>query len=742
MKSISLDGVWSLCGSGARPAGPVAAAVPGNIELDLERAGIVPELFYAGNIDALRPYEFNDWEYTKEFDVPADFPAAAYLIFEGLDGVAEVRLNGQCLGKCENALIRHSLRAGDCLRRGQRNQVSVRIVSPVLAVKNIALDHNAVAQRYNFGSLRLRKPAHAFGWDVSPRVVLGGLWRSVRLEERPDDAVVSWYVDTLKETDRHHALLLLSCSFRTKLTEWDHFDVELSGRCGDSEFFHRDKFYFTSGSFTFEFLKPKLWYPTGYGEQNLYEMTLKISCGGRELCSETRRMGIRTVKLVCDETPGNFVFRFEVNQIPIFVRGANWIPGDALHSRDAARHERMLGLFEECHANMLRVWGGGVYEPQSFYDYCDEHGLMVWQDFMMGCASYPQDEAFLSQIRSEAEWVVAELRQHPSIMVWAGDNEVDQFQSTAGDGRDPNCNRITREVLPQVLYRLDPGRPYLPSSPYVSPRKEVNWRVILDIPEQHIWGWRDYFKSPFYADNTAAFISETGFLGSPAVSSLQKFLSPANLWPGRGNPEWIAHATLYEFRIDLLFDNIRQLFLFEPQTLEEFAAASQAVQAEALKFFIENARTQKWQKSGLIWWNMIDCWPQFSDAAVDYYFEKKLAFDYIRRSQQPLQLFLSEWRDWGYDVIVGNDTLQAAAGVFEIIDADTSQVLLQGDFAVGANSNFRAGKLKIPVGEQRLLLLQLSAGDGRSSKNHYLSGKAPFDFAQYRQWQRVISQLG
>jgi len=191
-----------------------------------------------------------------------------------------------------------------------------------------------------------------------------------------------------------------------------------------------------------------------------------------------------------------------------------------------------------------------------------------------------------------------------------------------------------------------------------------------------------------------------------------------------------------------LFDNIRQLFLFEPQTLEDFVAASQAVQAEAFKFFIENTRTRKWKKSGLIWWNMIDCWPQFSDAAVDYYFEKKLAFDYIRRSQQPLQVFLSEWRDWGYDLIVGNDTLQPAAGVVEVIDADTREVLLQSDFAVDANANFRAGKLKIPVGEQRLLLLHLSAGDGRSSKNHYLSGKAPFDFARYRQWQTIISQLG
>lgn len=743
MKQLLLNGRWLLRGTGAVNVPEMPAEVPGNIELDLYRNGIIPDPFFGENVDLLRPYEFNNWVYERNFELPADFPAHADLVFDGIDCLAEILVNGRTAGKADNAFLRHRFAVDDLLRRGETNTVTVRIESPILAVKDIPLDHHSKAQAWNFESLRLRKPAHSYGWDIAPRMILGGLWRDVRLEERPDHALQCCYF-CLQDTQRTgEKQLCFSWSFRTSLNCWDQFDLDVTGRCGESEFHFQRKAKFTSGFDVIPVRNPKLWYPAGYGEQNLYDVEIRVSHRGEELFTAHRTIGIRSVKLEYDETPEHFKFRFRVNDIPIMVKGSNWVPADALHSRDRERTIPILELFRELGCNMLRVWGGGVYESPEFYDYCDRHGIMIWQDFMTGCAFYPMDEEFMGRFRTEVEQIVLELRQHPALILWAGDNEVDQFAAHMHDGRKPSHNRLTRELIPQVLHRLDPARPYLPSSPYISPAVEAREQDDLHSPEQHVWGPRDYFKSPFYAANPAAFISETGYHGAPAVESLRKFLSPEKLWPGHGNAEWIAHCTtpVYAYRIELMYRQIREFFGIEPQTIEEFVAASQIVQAEAKKFFVENVRAHKWRKSGILWWNVMDCWPQFSDAVVDYYFNRKLAFDYIRRSQKPLQVILGEWADWGHRVIVTNDTLAPVKGSVTVSDADTGETLFDGNFEVPANANAEAGRFDLPNGEQRLLLLRFEAGT-LSGANHYLTGHPPYSLEQYLGWREKIAALG
>lgn len=743
MKQLILDGRWNLRGTGAVDVPTIPAEVPGNIELDLHRNGIIPDPFFGENVDLLRPYEFDNWEYERTFELSADFPAQADLVFDGIDCLAEILVNGEPAGRAGNAFLRHRFAVDKLLRRGETNTVTVRIESPILAVKNIPLDHHSKAQAWNFESLRLRKPAHSYGWDIAPRMILGGLWRGVRLEERPAHALQCCYFCLQNTHGTNEKQLCFSWSFSTSLNCWDEFDLEVTGRCGESEFHFRHKVKFTSGFDIIPVRNPKLWYPAGYGEQNLYEVEIRVSHNGEELFTAHRTIGIRSVELEYDERPEHFKFRFRVNGIPIMVKGSNWVPADALHSRDRERTIPILDLFRELGCNMLRVWGGGVYESPEFYDYCDRHGIMVWQDFMTGCAHYPMDEEFLGRFRTEIEQIVLELRQHPSIVLWAGDNEVDQFAAGLGDGRKPSHNRLTREIIPQVLHRLDPARPYLPSSPYISPAVEARGENDLHSPEQHVWGPRDYFKSPFYAANPAAFISETGYHGAPAVESIRKFLPPEQLWPGRGNSGWIAHCTtpVYAYRVELMYRQIREFFGLEPETLEEFVAASQIVQAEAKKFFVENVRARKWRKSGVLWWNVMDCWPQFSDAVVDYYFNRKLAFDYIRRSQKPLQVILGEWENWGHRVIVTNDTLAPVTGSVTVSDADTGEILFEGGFEVPANANVDAGRFDLPNGEQRLLLLRFEAC-ALSGANHYLTGRPPYSLERYQKWQEKIAALG
>ncbi len=314
--------------------------------------------------------------------------------------------------------------------------------------------------------------------------------------------------------------------------------------------------------------------------------------------------------------------------------------------------------------------------------------------------------------------------------------------------RDPSLNLISKQVLPQVCAAEDPYRPYLPSSPYVSPeayRRGAREQKLL--PEQHLWGPRDYFKSRYYSECTAHFASEIGYHGCPNVSSLRRFIDADHLWPWKDNAQWRVHAAdqvpgggPYQYRVKLMANQVRELFGEEPSTLEEFAVASQVSQAEAKKYLIELFRMGKWRRTGIIWWNLLDCWPQLSDAVVDYYFSRKLAYWYIRRAQAPVHLMVGEPEDWRCRVVVGNDTLVQATGEFSVSDADSGATVLEGRFHAPANANARLGSIPVSHSDHRLFLLRWTVG-GREQGSHYLLGKPPFSLVRYKAWLGSIAAL-
>jgi beta-mannosidase len=491
---------------------------------------------------------------------------------------------------------------------------------------------------------------------------------------------------------------------------------------------------------------PRLWWPRGRGEANLYDVTVRLFKNGEEIDRAEFRHGIRTVELertsVTDQA-GNGEFCFIVNGDKTFIHGTNWVPADAYHSRDLERIPRMLELAQECNCNMIRCWGGNVYENDLFYDLCDEKGILVWQDFAMGCAVYPQDEGFGRVLANEAGAVVKRLRQHACIALWAGDNEVDQVPSWYGEyGFDPNSNVLTRVVLPRVLQQEDPRRPYLPSSPFID---EVAFRLGEKfIPEQHLWGPRDYFKSDYYRNSLCHFASEIGYHGCPSPVSIRKFISPEKLWPN-DNQEWLLHSTapvpgagFGEGRIELMNNQIREMFGTVPDNLEDYAFASQCVQAEAKKYFIELFRTMKWRRTGILWWNLIDGWPQFSDAVVDYYFEKKLAFDYIKRVQQPLIVAFREPANW----LSGTGCLQRYTSGCEnrvlVSDVDSDEIVCQGSAVAKRDHTTPLHSIPFSNSEKKFYLIewQSTMGVGR---NHYLAGHPAFELETYRRWLQAAA---
>lgn len=585
-----------------------------------------------------------------------------------------------------------------------------------------------------------------------PRALSAGLWRPVRLLYLPVERLETVYLETLHiASDRSGARLALH--FHARLRDLivggteARYEIEIEGECEDSTFSAREPLLFSAGRIGFTVRHPRLWWPKGRGEAAVYAVRVRLLKNGEECDSLKFTHGIRTAELLrssVTDAAGSGEFCFRINGEKVFVQGSNWVPVDAFHSRDAARLPAILDMAEDLHCNMLRCWGGNVYEDNRFYELCDRKGIMVWQDFAMACAVYPQDEEFRGRFRQEVRQVVQRLRQHPCVVLWAGDNECDESYRWAGRGQDPNTNALTRKDIPDILQQEDVSRPYLPSSPYMDATAfKAGWSAL---PENHLWGPRDYYKSNYYTQSLCHFASEIGYHGCPSPASLRKFLSPERVWPYQDNPEWRLHSTsplpgtdLFDYRVELMAKQVRELFGEVPDNLEDFAFASQVSQAEAKKFFVEMFRSAKWRRTGILWWNLMDGWPQLSDAIVDYYFEKKLAYPFLKRSQMPLCLMLREPADWSQEIVACNDTREDVMLTYRIQDVQNGEVVAEGEGTASADQTTVLGRIPFSASWKRFYLLRWTSTLGRGV-NHYLAGNPPFSLAAYRSWLRGVEE--
>ncbi|HOL54637.1 MAG TPA: glycoside hydrolase family 2 TIM barrel-domain containing protein, partial [bacterium] len=706
--------------------------------LDLLNAGLIEDPFYGRNYFDLRKFEFYQWWYEKEFDLPEEFLDKRFkLIFHGIDTIATIWLNGNLLGKTQDMFVEHEFDVTGLLKG--KNTLIVKIDSPLLWAKEKNYDAVNVSWEGRDEALWLRKAQHSFGWDIAPRIVSSGIWKDVELREFKDDEIEELYYATSK-IEENSADLDIFFKFRTGLKYFEEFLLRFTFI---DKYNYKQVFEFPvefiTGHLTVKLDNPYLWYPKGYGEPDLYRVKCELLYNGEVLDERVDAIGIRTVHLERTETAEDGIFRFIINGIPVRARGSNWVPLDALHSRDKERTIPVLELFDDLGCNIIRCWGGGVYESEEFFNFCDSHGIMVWQDFALACARYPQREEFQKVLEEETRKVIRRLRNHPSLILWAGDNECDYAYNL--ENLLPSDNILTRKVLPSVCKQLDPYRPYLPSSPYLSDIV-VRSKGKLSPPEQHLWGPRDYYKSRFYTENNAEFISEIGYHGCPNLESLKRFIPEEYLstwdndyWRAHSVEHWRTRRRSYN-RNELMANQIKELFGFIPEKIEDFILASQISQAEAKKFFIERARFSDniW---GIIWWNVMDCWPQISDAIVDYYFSKKLAYSYIKRVQEPFFIMISEPEGWYVKVVGINDTLSRKEGTFIISDADGGEKVIDGNFSIEPLSKKVLGMIRVSRGEQKLFIINWQL-DGKSYKNHYLLGNPPFSLERYTDWMGKI----
>lgn len=755
MHEILLDGEWKLAFrhplTGKQHK--IKATVPGNVAIDLMREKIIPDVYFGMNSLLTHKWERADFTYSTSFTAPElEKNEKLELLFEGIDTVAAIRLDGKKIAHVENMFIPHAIDITDAVKNGKKTyELSVEIHNimdySAQRVKKWGMSGFEFCHLPVYEMLYARKAQHMFGWDIAPRILFGGVWRKVSLNIRAASGIIpgDFYfavldVDAGKKSARAEVSWGLSLD---PDTEWNDYSLVIRGCCGNSKFEHEADLRFTHGKICFDIKNVKLWWPAGYGDPDLYDITLALQYRGRTVDTYKTRTGVRTVRLDINSDlndSGKNRFAFIVNGIVIYAHGSNWVPADALHSCDEKRIPRILEMWKETNCNIIRCWGGGVYEDHSFFNICDEYGLLVWQDFMFGCSRYPQNDEFLSQVKHEAEIIVRRLRNHPSLALWAGDNEIDAtFEWRRPGGVPPSQNKISRAVLKKAVEYHDPHRPYLPSSPFIP--DDFYFAKSGNTPEQHLWGPRGYFKADFYAKNTARFASEIGYHGMPAKKSMGRFLSKNKVWGSYNNDEWIVHAADFTGKADgpmgernhLMLNQVRHLFgnSVDVDNIDEFILASQITQAEAKKYFIEMFRAGKPERTGIIWWNMIDCWPQFSDAIADYYYEKKLAYHYIGRVQLPSAMMISEDRDGVLGIVGVNDTLKETESSWSVKDISSSELIASGKYGIEANGRVFLGKIDRSKTLQFLLLEW--EFKGVKHYNHYVNGDAPWNFNSYRQ---------
>ncbi len=732
----------------------IPATVPGNVELDLLAAGLIKDPMIGNNVNDLRPWEGYQWCYSREFIAPkiAD-GQRLQLWFGGIDCLADVWVNGKQVGTAENMMIEHAFDITDVVKMGEQNRVQVILRSAVIEGQEKLLGSFSISGYPAPEGVYTRKAAHGFGWDILPRLVSAGLWRNVELRiEQPVRLRDVHYLVTSTDVNARRAGLYIETQVAMPFDCYGRVKVRYTlSRNGKEVYSASEPVLKPAMRRSVQIENADLWWPRGYGEPALYDAKLElVDADGKVLATDNRRIGLRTVAL--DRTDINLPdkpgkFNFVVNGEPIFIHGTNWVPVDALHSRDASQVEDVLKMAVDMNCNMIRCWGGNVYEDHRFFDICDAEGILVWQDFAMGCTFYPQRPDFANSIREEVIAVVTKLRNHPSIALWSGNNEDDISLGWAlkAFNIDPNRDVITRQVIPAVIYEFDPTRPYLPSSPYISQAVYDHGGAEQLWPENHLWGPRGYYKDGFYTNAGCTFVSEIGYHGCPNEESLRRMMTPEAVYPWEKefewNEEWLtksvrsfaAEGKTFD-RNNLMLNQIRLLFGKVPTQLEEFIFASQSVQAEAMKFFVEMWRGNKPQKSGIIWWNLRDGWPVISDAVVDYYGSKKMAYYFIRNVQHNVCAMVLDAKNGAHPLMAVNDTRQPSEGEIKVTDLASGEVLHEGSFSVPANGCEQLAAIPERAGQGMFLIEYTIAG--KQFTNHYLYGKAPYDLNQYKKWLR------
>jgi beta-mannosidase len=679
------------------------ATVPGCVHTDLLNNKLIDDPFYRDNEQKLQWIGKTDWEYQITFNVTPEVLARENidLVFEGLDTYANVFLNDESLLNADNMFRTWRTDCKRLLRAGS-NTLRIRFRSPINEVLPLMakLDYQLPAgnDQGEKTSPHTRKAPYQFGWDWGPRFVTSGIWRPIYLE--------AWdkaRLDDLHILPKKVTAAAASLTAEVEVVANNNASATIIvDNLTDKKMVVKREVNLTHGvnrvAVDFVIKRPALWWPRGLGAQSLYAFKARLLVNGKPIDERATRTGLRSVELRQQPDASGKSFTFVINGVAVFAKGANLIPADSFPTRiSKSRYRQLLESARDANMNMLRVWGGGIYEHDDFYELSDEMGILVWQDFMFGCSLYPGDQAFLDNVRQEAIDNVKRLRNHPSIVIWVGNNEIesgwfhwgwkDQLPAKLWD----DYLKIFYGVLPEVCSSLDPSRPYWPSSPSSNLEDDNESQKMGDLHYWQVW----HASLPFseYEKQHPRFMSEYGFQSFPQLETVNTYTVPGD--HDINSPVMLAHQ-----RHPRGNQLIREYMLREypePKDFQSFLYVSQVLQAEGIKIGAEHLRRIMPHNMGSLFWQLNDCCPVASWSSIDYTGRWKALQYYVRRFYNEILVSPHE-KNGNINVFVVSDRLQPVAAQINLslLDFDGNRLWNQRQDVEIAALNSKS-HLTIPI---------------------------------------------
>lgn len=680
---------WTLTGDTLNINLPVN--VPSVVQQNLYDAGLIPHPYLGTVEETLLWISDHPWTYATHFNVDQKMleKDVVELVFEGIDTYASVTLNGQKLFDADNQfrIWRTDVKP---LLKDQDNLLVLdfpRYDSLQLALYN---DHQPrLPEKYAV----TRKAPYQHGWDWAPKYKNVGIWKPVRLVAWSNARLDNAYIVT-NEVEEEQAKLTLHLDVES--TAPGDYSVEI---LSNRKVFQKFPLQADQGNqhkmFSFTIENPRLWWPNEMGEQYLYDFEIRLKSSDKILDSKQIKTGVKTVQIVQEPDAKGFSFYFKVNGVPMYAKGANYVPEEMIETWIKPENtQKLLKMAQEAHFNMLRVWGGGIYPSDDFFNICDTLGILVWEDFMYAGTMYPYDEAFLENAKIEALEQVKRLASHPSLGLWCGGNEISEGyynwgwqQSLDWSEEDDQAikagyDRLFETILPNVVEIFDGTRPYWPSSP----SKGWGQPESLTQGDVHYWGvWWGEQPYEMYREKVGRFNSEYGYQSYPDYSTLEKI---AQGEPLSKDAKVIAAHQKHARGTQLIDDFIQRYYPeAQPKDFEEYVHLSQLSQAYGMEIAIEAHRTAKPYNMGTLYWQLNDAWPVTSWSSIDYYGNPKVFHEKLKTLFAPVLLSLDR-RD--YQVYVTSDLMRNIDGTLTVTVNDVDGACLfeqKAKVSMKANQN-------------------------------------------------------
>jgi beta-mannosidase len=667
------------------------AKVPGSIHMDLLNNKMIPDPYYRNNENELQWIGEKEWIYTTIFDVEeqAFSKDNIELDFKGLDTYADVYVNDSLILQANNYFREWRVDVKSFLKK-KDNTMKIVFHSAVEIEKQKKAD-SAIPLFDNY--VYTRKPAYHYGWDWGPIFVTSGIWQPIVIDAWNNARITNLHIVQNSLTDEVADLSLIY-----EIEASSDVETTLNVVCSTDGTKTTFDTKLTKGNNTvtvpFKIENPKRWWSHGLGEAFMYNFKTDLTLNGSTVDNIDEKIGLRTIKLVQEPDSIGKSFRFELNGVPVFMKGANYIPQDMFVNRPTEEdYKYVIDQALAANMNMLRVWGGGFYEKDIFYDLCDEKGILVWQDFMFACSLYPGDDAFMENVKQEAIDNVKRLRNHPSIALWCGNNEnyigwkdwrwPSNFKTedTAAVWKD--YENLYEKMLPEIVAELDPTVDYWPSSPLQGWGYPVN--AAGDVHYWGVWHAKEPFENFQKPEFIGRFMSEYGMQGCPELSSVKKFTI---------QEDWDIHSDVMETHqkhhigypiIDEYFDR----YYKKPKDFEAYLYLSQVQQAFGMQIAIEAHRRAMPHCMGTLYWQINDCYPVTSWASIDVY-KKWKALHYRARELYKEVLVSPYVNKKTLEVYVVSDNLKDQNGALELKLYDLSGKVIveyKKDIVIKANSS-------------------------------------------------------